>query len=53
MVVLTLDTYLRQLPIRAYNKLSCLLDPGGLWERLALVIPQKLTELDNENYEPR
>ncbi|KAK7090371.1 interleukin-1 receptor-associated kinase 4-like [Littorina saxatilis] len=53
MVILTLDTFIRHLPHRAYVKLSSLLDPGGLWENLAAKIPLNMEDIDDNDAQPR
>ncbi|XP_076435988.1 interleukin-1 receptor-associated kinase 4-like [Babylonia areolata] len=53
MVVLTLESFIRHMPHRAFVKLSTLLDPGGLWEKMAAAIPLRLEETDDENAEKR
>ena len=53
MVVLTLDSFIRHMPHRAFVKLSCLLDPGGLWENMASGIPLKLEDINDEDAQRR
>ena len=53
MVLLTLETFIRHLPHRAYSKMSSMLDPGKLWERMATKIPLKLEQIDDDDPEPR
>ena len=44
---LNLDSFIRDMPLRAHNKLAGFLDPGGLWERFAVKIPKNLTDINN------
>ena len=40
-ITVTEDTYIRQLPFSAVQKLQSFLDPGNLWEKFAVNIPKK------------
>ncbi|KAL8612356.1 hypothetical protein ACOMHN_020175 [Nucella lapillus] len=45
-MVVTLKSFIRRMPHRAFVKLSSLLDPGGLWETMAAKIPLRLEDVD-------
>ncbi|XP_041348348.1 interleukin-1 receptor-associated kinase 4-like [Gigantopelta aegis] len=41
-ITVTEETYIRQLPFSAVQKLQMILDPGKLWEKFAVNIPKKI-----------